>query len=150
KFLRVLESKQFRRLGSNQHHTTDIRVIAATNRDLRAEVNEKGFRSDLYFRLAVVRVRLPALRERPADIGLLVEKFLTENNGDPVLAARLRAPEFLGNLERAPWPGNVRELRNYIEQCVVLERTPEIASARPVMKVSANDLVDFTRPWAEC
>jgi two-component system response regulator GlrR len=126
KLLRVLERHEIKRLGSDAYHSVDIRVIAATNRNLRGEVNGRRFRADLYYRLAVLSVRLPPLRERLEDLDLLVEGLLTnlEASRRPEVAL-VRAPEFLANLARHSWPGNVRELRNYIERCLALrEETP--------------------------
>ncbi|HLU65488.1 MAG TPA: sigma 54-interacting transcriptional regulator [Kofleriaceae bacterium] len=120
KLLRVLENREVRRVGSNTFKPVNVRVIAATNRDLRAEVNAGRFRSDLYFRLAVVRIELPPLRRRPEDIPILVESFLS-SPGLEDHTERFRAPEFLGQLQRAAWPGNVRELKNYLERCIVFD-----------------------------
>jgi DNA-binding NtrC family response regulator len=134
KLLRVLESRELRRVGGNRTIPVDVRVVAATNRDLRAEVNAGRFRSDLYFRLAVVKVRLPSVRERPEDIPGLVEEFLRAMAPPAEAAARLRGAEFLADLVRHPWPGNVRELRNHLERCLVFQdagRLPEPEHAAP-------------------
>jgi DNA-binding NtrC family response regulator len=120
KLLRVLENREVRRVGSNGFRPVNVRVVAATNRDLRAEVNAGRFRSDLYFRLAVVRIELPPLRRRPEDIAMLVEAFLAQP-GFEAHAEKLTAPDFVGQLQRAAWPGNVRELKNYLERCVVFD-----------------------------
>jgi DNA-binding NtrC family response regulator len=88
----------------------DVRVIAATNRDLRAEVNAGRFRSDLYFRLAVVKITLPPLRQRPEDLPSLVNHILSRLGADSDQRKRLSDPDFLARLWRAAWPGNVREL----------------------------------------
>ncbi|MEN9581328.1 MAG: hypothetical protein RJA70_4337 [Pseudomonadota bacterium] len=122
KLLRVLEQKQIRRVGSNRHESVNVRVIAATNRDLRSQVNEGIFRSDLYYRLAVLTVQLPPLRERPDDIPLLVEHFKQRLGVTPEAAAEIFSPDFLNRLQRATWPGNVRELRNFLERCVVMRQ----------------------------
>ncbi len=123
KLLRVLEERQIRRVGSNAVQHVDVRVIAATNRDLRTEVNEGRFRSDLYFRLALIRVKVPSLRDHLEDIPLLVERLLaTSHNATPEIAATVRSPDFIASLQRASWPGNVRELRNHIESCLVLRQ----------------------------
>ena len=123
KMLRVLEERQIRRVGSNATQNVDVRVIAATNRDLRAEVNEGRFRSDLYFRLALIRVKVPALREHLEDIPLLVERLLgASRNASPEIAATLQSPDFIATLQHATWPGNVRELRNHLESCMVLRQ----------------------------
>ncbi len=131
KLLRVLEEREIRRVGSNTVQQVDVRVVAATNRDLRAEVNEGRFRSDLYFRLALIRVKVPALRDHLDDIPLLVERLLaTSHNATPEIAAILRSPDFIASLQRATWPGNVRELRNHLESCLVLRRVMPFGELR--------------------
>jgi DNA-binding NtrC family response regulator len=121
KLLRVLERKQIRPVGAPQHKTVDVRVLAATHRDLRALVNEGGFRSDLYYRLAVLRIRLPPLRSRPEDIPLLVKHLLGALGADPAVTAAILAPESIARLQRAAWPGNVRELSNHLQRRLVLD-----------------------------
>ncbi|MBI2895559.1 MAG: sigma 54-dependent Fis family transcriptional regulator [Deltaproteobacteria bacterium] len=127
KLLRVLESRTVRRLGqaASQPRPIDVRVIAATNRDLRREVNRGAFRSDLFYRLAVVMIRVPALRERPDDIPVLVENMLS------ALAAKTGkrfqvSARTLARLERHGWPGNVRELRNFVERSTALAAGPHL------------------------
>ena len=111
-----------RALGTSVYRPVDVRIIAATNRDLRAEVNQGRFRADLYFRLAVVRIVLPPLRERPEDIPLLVAQAAARPRAPATRSpARFCAPEFVAGLSRSAWPGNVRELRNYLERCLVFE-----------------------------
>ncbi len=120
KLLRVLETRSFERLGSSETIKTDIRIVAACNRDLAQLVREGKFREDLYYRLAVIDIRLPALKERPGDIPLLVMRFLTEfaaANGNRVTGI---TPAAMTLLESYDWPGNVRELRNAVERMVVL------------------------------
>ena len=124
KLLRVLERKEIRRIGGTRTIPTDIRVVAATNRDLALEVNRGRFREDLYYRLAVMRVHVPPLRERKEDLTLLVEHFLQTLPGGE--NTRLR-PETLELMMKHDWPGNVRELRNVIERAVLLHE----ASATP-------------------
>jgi DNA-binding NtrC family response regulator len=126
KLLRALERREVKRVGETEARPVDFRLVAATNRNLRTEVNEKRFRPDLYYRLAVVEVRLPPLRERTEDIPFLVEHTLTSLKATMhPEAPALRAPEFLADLARHSWPGNVRELRNYLERCLTLaERAP--------------------------
>jgi DNA-binding NtrC family response regulator len=122
KLLRTLESSELRRLGDNQLRVVDIRVIAATHRDLLAEAGVGRFREDLYYRLNVVQIELPPLRERREDVGLLASYFLdraARKNGRPPMRFA-RAVEEL--LERYDWPGNVRELENALEHSVVLTR----------------------------
>jgi DNA-binding NtrC family response regulator len=128
KLLRVLERREVRRVGANAPLAVDVRLVAATNRDLRAEVNAGRFRSDLYFRLAVVKVTLPPLRQRPDDIPVLVERIV-RGLGHSEAAARLLTPAFMAALTRASWPGNVRELRNYLERCLVLEDDSPVEDA---------------------
>jgi two-component system response regulator GlrR len=127
KLLRVLERKQIQRIGSNAMKSVDVRIVAATNRDLRAMVNAGNFREDLYYRLAVVRVRLPALREHPEDIPSLVAHLLSVLGASPEARARIQSPELIRSLARGAWAGNVRELRNAIERALVLEQGPSIA-----------------------
>jgi transcriptional regulator with GAF, ATPase, and Fis domain len=132
KLLRVLDSHTIRRVGANAHEPVDVRVIAATNRDLRSEVNSGRFRADLYYRLAVLRIRLPPLRERLEDIDLLVPRLLARLNANPSSRARLSAPAFVSELKALPWPGNVRELKNYVERCLAfdpVELAPESSPA---------------------
>ena len=120
KLLRVLETKTFQRVGGNEDIKADIRIIAATNRDLRKYVEEGKFREDLYYRLNVIDIRLPALKDRPGDIALLTARFLkefSEQNGGTVTGIDKKA---LKALEDYSWPGNVRQLRNIIEKMVVL------------------------------
>jgi DNA-binding NtrC family response regulator len=123
KLLRVLEARDIRRLGTNVHTPVDVRIVTATNRDLRAEVNAGRFRSDLYFRLAVVKIPLPPLRQRSEDIPAIVEKLLSGLGSDARVKATLLDPAFVVQLQRAAWPGNIRELRNHLERCVVLQET---------------------------
>ena len=121
KLLRALEAREIRRVGETRPRKVDVRVIAATNRDLEREVNKGLFREDLYFRLAVMSVRVPPLRERLEDLGLLIHGFLTLL-GVPA-QADLFGPQVLAQLSAHDWPGNVRELRNYVERTVVLKET---------------------------
>jgi len=119
KLLRVLEAREVQRIGSERPVPVDVRIIAATNRDLRGEVNAGRFRADLFYRLAVLEIRLPPLREHVDDIPQLVDAFLeaTEREGAPE-AARLRDPAVRAELARHRWPGNVRELRNHVERAL--------------------------------
>jgi DNA-binding NtrC family response regulator len=119
KVLRALQSGEFRRIGSNRQIRADIRIIAATNKDLRAEVKAGRFREDLYYRIAVIEIHMPTLRERREDIALLVEHFLQTSSygGRRRLQITKDALEYLTTY---PWPGNIRELRNVIERLSVL------------------------------
>jgi len=118
KLLRVLENGELRPVGASAVVKVNVRVVAATHRDLAAMVKERRFREDLYYRLNVVKVMLPPLRERPGDIALLVRFFLARFAGPGVELA----PEALAALERAPWPGNVRQLENELRRATALTR----------------------------
>ena len=125
KLLRVLQQQEFERVGDTRTIRVDCRVVAATNRDLLTEVEEGRFREDLYYRLNVVPIYLPALRERGDDIIALVQHFLevyAARNRKPVLNLSSEVEEHLRNYH---WPGNVRELQNYVERAVVLARGDE-------------------------
>ena len=119
KMLRVLEAREINRLGSNEPIPVDIRVVAATNKNLLEEVAAGRFREDLYFRLKVVSLELPALRERTVDIPPLSEAFLSELAEEHRTQVKGISPEVMRVLQAQPWPGNVRELRNVIENMVV-------------------------------
>jgi DNA-binding NtrC family response regulator len=129
RLLRALERKQVKRVGSNKYVPVDVRVVAATNRNLRQEVNERRFRSDLYYRLAVIEVRLPPLRERREDLPALLEHILAGLGAPEGAAAALRRPEFVAELARHEWQGNVRELRNYLERCLALREELPLGAA---------------------
>jgi transcriptional regulator with PAS, ATPase and Fis domain len=122
KLLRVLERREVKPIGSDVHVPVDVRLIAATNRDLRAEVNAKRFRADLYYRLAVLPIRLPPLRERLEDVPDIVLKLLEELGASGSDTEFLFTEDFLGGLAGHAWPGNIRELRNYIEQCIAFRK----------------------------
>lgn len=146
--LGVLERRETRRLGGEHPVSVDVRVIAATNRDLGAEVARGAFRADLYYRLAVVEVRLPPLRERPEDVVLLTEHFLRQL-GAPTDSI---SQEMLAELQRYPWPGNVRELRNAIERAVLMSEPPRPDGPR-VSSAPRHGVppmtVDVARPFKE-
>jgi DNA-binding NtrC family response regulator len=128
KILRVLQDKKFMHLGGVHEIQVDVRVVAATNIDLKAQVREGRFREDLFYRLNVITIDLPPLRGRPGDIPLLVSHFLTKfstENGKPV---RQMSPEALRVIMEYGWPGNVRELENVIERAVVLSNGPLIGA----------------------
>jgi DNA-binding NtrC family response regulator len=131
KLLRVLEERTFERVGGEETLEVDIRVIAATNRDLRAYVDQGKFREDLFFRLNVVDIQLPPLAERLGDIPLLADRFLKEYCERNSKRIDGLTPDAVSLLAAYAWPGNVRELRNTIEKMVVLSRTERL-SARDV------------------
>ena len=130
KLLRVLQERRFRPLGGTNEIPVDMRVIAATNQDLHACIQQGTFREDLYYRIAVINIHLPALRERAEDIGLLAFSFLrqySEKAGKNITGI---SPEALHCLESYYWPGNVRQLENTIERAVALETGSEIQLER--------------------
>jgi len=130
KLLRVLQERKLRPLGGTAEVSIDVRVIAATNRDLKDAIARGLFREDLYYRITVITLRVPALRERPEDIGLLAFHFLrlcAEKTGKRIYGI---TPEALRRLETYHWPGNVRELENAIERAVALETTEMIGPER--------------------
>lgn len=126
KILRALEERRFERVGGQESIDVDTRLIAATNRDLKKMVAEGKFREDLYYRLYVVVIHLPALRERKSDIPLLLKHYLDVFNQENGRAIEGFSPDALDLLSAYRWPGNVRELRNVVEQIVVLSRSQRI------------------------
>jgi len=129
KLLRVLEKREIRRVGCNKVRKIDVRIISATNRNLAHEVNEGRFREDLFYRLSVVHLELPALRRRREDIPLLVKQFITLLHGEGALAQIADFDRTMDILKRHEWPGNVRELRNLIELAFYSEKRPVNLSA---------------------
>ena len=146
KLLRVLEARELRRIGAAQPRKIDVRVIAATNRDLREEVNRGTFRQDLYFRLEVVRLQVPPLRERPEDIPVLAEHF--RQLAKPGTAGAPLSEEALANFMAHPWPGNVRELRNAVERLTVMDEMP-FATQAPPAATGAEPVVDVQQPFKD-
>jgi len=134
KLLRVLDECLIDRLGATRRIAVDVRVVAATNRDLQADVKAGRFRSDLFHRLGVVPLELPPLRERPEDIELLARHFLAELAEEGAEQKVSLAPALLAELRRRPWPGNVRELKNLFNRMVLLRRSDVL------------DLVDLAPP----
>jgi transcriptional regulator with PAS, ATPase and Fis domain len=128
KLLRVLQQKEFERVGGTQTLKVDVRVVAATNKDLGAEVKAGKFREDLYYRLNVVGVTLPPLRKRKSDVPALVSHFIEKYNDAHGKTVKGLAPGTLNALLSYDWPGNVRELSNVVERAVVLARENELTS----------------------
>jgi transcriptional regulator with PAS, ATPase and Fis domain len=129
KLLRVLQEREFEPLGAERTQRVDVRVIAATNRDLKQLVTESKFQEDLYYRLNVIPIHIPPLRERREDIPVLIEHFLEKHRqrtGRPVTTVEADA---VNALRRYDWPGNVRELENTIERAVVLTPGPAVTAA---------------------
>ena len=137
KLLRVLQEREFEPLGSERTLVVDVRVIAATNRDLRQLVAEARFQEDLYYRLNVIPIAMPSLANRREDIPLLVEHFIRRHAGRAGKRIDGITPEAMSVLVEAPWPGNVRELENTLERAVVLAPQP-ILQARDVVLMGAS------------
>jgi DNA-binding NtrC family response regulator len=129
--LRALEERRIRPVGSNRETPVDVRVIAASNRDLADQVERNAFRADLFFRLNVLSLRMPPLRERVEDIPLLVKHFVTTLAAELGVAPPLLDDAELRRLQSYGWPGNVRELRNMIERCLLLNSKPTECLSSP-------------------
>jgi DNA-binding NtrC family response regulator len=159
KILRVLQYREFQRLGSSQTIRVDVRVIAATNVDLAARVREGRFREDLYYRLNVVQIQVPALRERPGDIPALARHFVEKFCAGEGIPLKRITPDAFGRLSVGLWPGNVRQLENAVEQAVALSGSRELLHASdfpppdggpaaqvvPIHPPGADDGLDFDR-----
>jgi two-component system, NtrC family, response regulator AtoC len=135
KLLRVLQEHEFERVGSSQSIKVDVRVVAATNKDLRAEVEAGRFREDLYHRLAVITIHVPPLRERKDDIPILVEHFLQKHRFSDASAPARISEDGLQRLLGYDWPGNVRELEHTVERAVVLARGGVITAEHLAMEI---------------
>jgi DNA-binding NtrC family response regulator len=133
-----------RRVGDNAARTVNVRVIAATNRELGSEVEAGRFRPDLYYRLAVVKLSVPPLRERPEDVELLAQRFASDAGAGEL------PREVIGQLTQRQWPGNARELRNAVEAYIALGSL-SIGEVRPMpmLDYALRQLVDAARPYAE-
>jgi DNA-binding NtrC family response regulator len=128
KLLRVLQEREFEPLGAERTQRVDLRVIAATNRDLKQMVSEGKFQEDLYYRLNVIPIQLPSLRERRDDIPVLIDHFVEKHRQRTGKRIDGMEPDIVAALERYDWPGNVRELENTIERAVVLASSPTISN----------------------
>jgi two-component system NtrC family response regulator len=138
KLLRVLQEREFEPLGSERSQQVDVRVIAATNRDLRQLVAEGKFQEDLYYRLNVIPIALPALRERREDVPILIEHFIRKHAQRAGRRVDGIDPAALKAMQQYDWPGNVRELENAVERAVVLSTTPVIQPTAVFMLGSAG------------
>ncbi|MCX7604138.1 MAG: sigma 54-interacting transcriptional regulator, partial [Bryobacteraceae bacterium] len=151
KLLRVLEEQSFRRLGGLRDINLDLRVIAATNKNLRDAVKEGAFRQDLYFRLNVIHITIPPLRERPEDIAALANFFVQHYNRKFKRQMAGISPEAMRMLLAHDWPGNVRELRNAIERAMILEDSDHITPAslpRSISRLEDGPSDEPARPEA--
>jgi DNA-binding NtrC family response regulator len=142
KLLRFLEEKTFRRVGGATDLQVDVRIVAATNCDIDRAVREGNFREDLYYRLVVIPVEMPTLRERPEDIPLLMMHFIEHFNAEFRKKTRGIDPEALDCCERYGWPGNVRELRNVVERAMILENKEflEIGDLPPAIRAPSENI----------
>ncbi len=151
KLLRALEQREVRRVGETHARKVNVRVLSATNRELEREVNKGSFRGDLYFRLAVIGVRVPSLRERIEDLPHLIRAFLSAANASE--NEHLFPTDIIEELAKHEWPGNVRELRNYVERSIVLQtaRLPTAPSSMVPPALSSepprSDAVDVRIPF---
>ncbi len=139
KLLRVLQEREFERIGGNQTIKVDVRVITATNRDIEKDIREGKFREDLYYRLNVVSVVIPPLRDRKEDIPALMEHFIKKYSGENKKASSGVATEARDRLMRYAYPGNVRELENFIERAVVLAKRGTITTADLPLHLQSGD-----------
>ena len=153
KLLHFLEAGEFERVGGNQTVRVDCRVIAATNRDLAADVQSGRFREDLYYRLNVITLRVPALRERTEDIPVLARTFLSRTAADLKRPGLTFAPRTLDVMTNYAWPGNVRQLKNAVERMAVLapayQMTPELLPPEVLSGPSGAELVEDQLPYKE-
>ncbi|RYZ79645.1 MAG: sigma-54-dependent Fis family transcriptional regulator, partial [Proteobacteria bacterium] len=131
KVLRILQEQKFERVGGTQTITVDVRIVAATNKDLKEEIKRGRFREDLFYRLNVIPFHIPPLRERSTDINLLAEYFMNEFSGNYLRKPRVFPLESQALLAAYPWPGNVRELKNLIERILIL--TTENEDGTPIV-----------------
>src|SRR5271165_3011374 len=146
KLYRVLQEGKVRPLGSTEEIDVDVRVIAATNKDLEKAITAGEFREDLFYRLSVIPLHVPALRERREDIPLLARHFLESFRKSMEKPIEAISPQAMSRLETYDWPGNVRELENTIERAVALESGPEISSAVLPERISGANLAAVTLP----
>jgi two-component system response regulator FlrC len=143
KLLRAIQERAVDRLGGNRPVAVDVRLIALTNRDLATEVKEGRFREDLYYRLNVIPLRLPPLRERTADLELLAAHFAERYSRENERPTPDLAPSFRAALARHPWPGNIRELENAIQRCVVLNPGDRLTSGDLAWLIDPENLRDL-------
>ena len=151
KLLRAIEEKKVTSVGADRPVDIDVRFIVTTNKDLQAEVERGAFRRDLFYRLSVMPVRVPALRERPEDISLLAQHFLEEASRRLKRVVRGIVPESLEALVRYPWPGNVRELENVIERAVIVSREDVLTRLERFLggPAGAHAPVDLSLPFRD-
>jgi transcriptional regulator with GAF, ATPase, and Fis domain len=150
KLLRVIEDKRVTSIGSDRAVEVDVRFIATTNKDLQAEVERGAFRRDLFYRLSVMPIRVPPLRERIEDIPLLAQHFLDASSRRSKKVVRAIAADAMQSLCRYAWPGNVRELENVIERAVIVAKSDTLAEVeRFLMGNGENTRVDLSLPFRD-
>jgi formate hydrogenlyase transcriptional activator len=152
KLLRVLQEKEFERLGSTRTSRVNVRVVAATNSDLLQRIDDKGFRADLYYRLNVFPIWLPPLRDRPEDIPALVRHFAGKYAGQMNKTVEVIPPEAIEAMLSYSWPGNIRELQNFVERGVIISRgsifqpdLEQIYAQKDRLRCNKQTLNDVTR-----
>lgn len=143
--LRTLETKCVRRLGSSFEKAVDFRLIAATNKNLLSLVAEGKFREDLFYRLNVIDIRMPALKDHPSDIAPLVEKFIAEFSAEGKGSAKSISPDALEILKKYDWPGNVRQLKNAIEKMMVLSSGDTLTIEDVPSEIASNKVTSFSQ-----
>ena len=136
KVLRALQEKKISRVGSDKDIEVDVRVIAATNKDLQKEIQEGRFREDLFYRLSAIIIKVPSLDERKSDIPMLVDYFVDQVCGEAAMERKTFTPEAIALLQEKSWPGNIRELRNVVERLLILGDP----------KISAQNVRDYVMP----
>ena len=136
KVLRVLQEKKLSRVGSDKDIMVDVRVVAATNKNLKAEIEKGNFREDLYHRLSVIVINVPSLDERKDDIPLLVDHFVKQISAESGMPAKAFSPDAIAKLQEMSWTGNIRELRNVVERLMILGGNP----------VNSQDVADYVSP----
>src|SRR5919106_612781 len=144
--LGVLENRTFRRVGGEKYICADVRVVAATNENLEEAVKQKRFREDLFYRLDVFHIHVPALRDRPGGITLLTNHFVPHFNAVYKRKVRAVAPETWRSLRAYPWPGNVRELKNVIQRAVLMAKAEELTPDLLPMRIRAASTVEANTP----
>ena len=138
KLLRVLQENEFERLGGTTPVQVDVRVIAATNRDLEEALNQGNFRGDLYYRLNVFPIKVPPLRERKEDIPVLVNHFINKHSKKIGKKIETISPHNMNRLIEYDWPGNVRELENVIERAIIISSTKTLTLDDSFLKTDSN------------
>ena len=146
KFLRVLESGEFIPVGGSKGRKVDVRIIAATNKDLEKEIAKETFRKDLYYRLKTITLTSPPIRRHPEDIPLLVQKFAIEFANRNLIAFKGFSPEAMDIMKNYSWPGNIRELKNFVESVIVLQKGEVINSnhVRKQLGMDAKEEMNFS------